>query len=134
MWTCPKCGRIFKRKGQMHSCKKVPLESHFENKESAKELFDFLLKQIKAKVGNCKIISLPCCVHLFGKYDFLAALPKKDKLEVRFMLNRKITNPRITATVPLSSKTFKNCLDVSSKEEIDKELIGWIKESYSLRE
>ncbi len=134
MWTCSKCERIFKSKNQPHSCKKIPLGKHFEGKEKAKELFDFLVAQINSKIGKCKIISIPCCVHLFGAYDFLAALPKKDRLEVRIALNRKVDSSRLKISVPLSSKSFKNCFDISSKKEIDKELIGWIKESYHLKD
>ncbi len=55
MWTCPKCQRIFQIK----------------HKELVKELFDKIAKKINQQVGKCKIISLPCCIHLFGKNDFL---------------------------------------------------------------
>ena len=134
MWTCPNCGRIFKKAKQPHSCKKVSIESHFKNKSKAKELFDYLFESITTKVGKCKIVSLPCCVHLFGTYDFLAALPKKDKIEIRFALDRKIANPRLKVSVPLSSKTFKNCFDIYSKEEFDDEFMSWLKESYHLKD
>ena len=134
MWTCSKCGRIFRSKNQPHSCKKVPLESHFEGKEHANELFDYLIEQIDKKVGKTKIISIPCCVHLFGTYDFLAALPKKDKIEIRFALDRKIKSKRLKVCVPLSKSTFKNCFDIESKEEIDDEFLSWIKESYHLKD
>ncbi|MFC1626871.1 DUF5655 domain-containing protein [Patescibacteria group bacterium] len=110
------------------------MKKHFENKEKAKELFDFLVELINSKIGKCKIISIPCCVHLFGKYDFLAALPKKDRLEIRFALDRKLDSPRLKVCVPMSAKVFKNCFDVSSKEEIDKEFIGWLIESYHLKD
>jgi len=133
MWTCPKCGRIFKKTSQPHSCNKIPLEKHFVGKEKAKELFTYLVEQINDNVGKCKIISIPCCVHLFGKYDFLAALPKKDKLEVRFALDRKINSPRLKTCVPMSAKVFKNCFDIGKKEEIDDEFVGWLKQSYHLK-
>lgn len=133
MWTCSKCGRKFRKSNQPHSCKKVPLEKHFARKELAKELFDSLVKRIEANIGKVEIISIPCCVHLFGEYDFIAALPRKDGLEVRFALDRELKGKRITTCVPLSSKTFKNCLRVNSAEEIDAELLGWLKESYYLK-
>jgi two-component SAPR family response regulator len=114
MWTCPKCGRIFRSANQPHSCQKVPLEKHFKNKEKARELFSYLVEQVKNKIGECKIISIPCCVHLFGKYDFLAALPKKDRLEIRFALDRKLDSPRLKQSVQMSSKVFKNFFDISS--------------------
>lgn len=132
MWTCPKCGRIFRRAKQPHSCHTVPLSHHFQNKEKAKKLFAYLVSQIDSKIGKCKVISIPCCVHLFGNYDFLAALPKKERLEIRFALDRRLNTPRLKQSVPMSSKVFKNCLDIARKEEIDKELLGWLKESFHL--
>ena len=133
MWTCSKCGRIFEKVKQIHSCSKVPLDSHFKNKAKAKKVFDELVDQIDSKIDKCRIISLPCCVHLFGNYDFLAALPKKDKLEIRFSLNRKLDSPRLKQSVSLSLKSFKNSIDINDLKEIDEELIGWLTESYHLK-
>jgi hypothetical protein len=134
MWTCPKCKRIFEKVKQQHSCHKVALVEHFKNKKKAKELFDFLVKEINNKIGKCKIISIPCCVHLFGKYDFLAALPKKDKLEIRFALDKKLSGKRIKIAIPVSVKYYKNCLEIKDKKEIDAELMKWLKDAYSLKE
>lgn len=132
MWTCAKCGRIFEKEGQPHSCKKVPLEQHFTNKNKAKELFEYLVKLVNEKIGKSKIISLPCCVHLFGSYDFLAALPKKDLLEVRFALDRKLAKAKVC--VPISAKTYKNCFNISSKDQFDSEFISWLEKSYHLKD
>ena len=134
MWTCHECGRIFAKAKQPHSCHKVPLEQHFKNKDKARELFDRLVKQINSQIGKCQIISIPCCVHLFGHYDFLAALPKKDKLEIRFGLDRKLDSPRLKQSVPVSSKYFKNCIDINKMEEINEELIKWLSEAYHLKD
>ncbi|MFH1509208.1 MAG: DUF5655 domain-containing protein [bacterium] len=133
MWTCSKCGRQFNKAKQPHSCKKVSLGEHFKNKDKTKELFDYLVKQIDKKIGKCKIISIPCCIHLFGNYDFLAALPKKDGLEIRFALDKKINSKRLKQCVKMSAKVYKNCFMVYDKKEIDIEFIGWIKESYNLK-
>jgi len=116
MWTCPLCNRIFGKINQPHSCKHVSLESHFEHKTKAKELFDILCQNIDKNIGTCKVISLPCCVHLFGTYDFLAALPKKDGIEIRFTLHRIIQTPRLKVTVPISNTAFKNCFIIRDKK------------------
>jgi len=134
MWTCPKCGRIFGKAKQPHSCQQIPLEYHFHGKAMARDLFDFLVAQINGQIGDCQIISIPCCVHLFGTYDFLAVLPKKDGLEIRFALDRQLNTPRLKISVPISAKVFKNCFQISHKEEINSEIIGWLKESYHLKE
>ncbi len=134
MWTCIKCGRIFEKAKQPHSCNKIPLEQHFKNKDKAKGLFECLVEQINKKVGECKIISIPCCIHLFGNYDFLAVLPKINGLEIRFGLDRKLENSRLKQSIPVSLKSYKNCVDVNSKKEIDEELIRWLKEAYHLKD
>lgn len=134
MWECQKCGRIFEKEKQIHSCNKFPLEKHFKNKRAAREIFDHLVKVINNNVGPGKIISLPCCIHLFGKFDFLAALPKKDRLEIRFSLYRILDSPRLKVSVPVSAKAYKNCIDLRKKDNIDKELIDWLKEAYYLKD
>lgn len=130
MWTCPKCERIFEKNSQVHSCRKISLEKHFKNKEKAKEIFNCLLEKVNEKIGKCKTISLPCCIHLFGSDDFLAALPKKDSLEIRFSLNRKLENPRVIQAVLVSAKQYKNCIEIYQKKEIDSDLIELISEAY----
>lgn len=112
MWKCKKCGRIFKKEKQPHSCNRVPIEEHFKNKNKTKDLFNFLVKKINKEIGKCKIISLPCCIHLFSNYDFLAILPKKENLEIRSKLS-----------------VFK----IKSVEEIDDKFMDWVKESYFLK-
>jgi hypothetical protein len=134
MWTCPKCGRIFEKAAQPHSCQRIPLEKHFSNKELAKDLFDFLFYEINATIGPCQIVSIPCCIHLFGKYDFLAALPKKDRLEVRFAYSQVIESQRISQYVSMSAKIYKICLDVYNHEDINPELIAWLDQSYHLKD
>ena len=134
MWECPTCNRKFSKLNQPHSCSELPIEKHFENKDRAKELFDYLLSKITKEVGKCEIISIPCCIHLFGDYDFLVALPHKDRLEIRFASIEKITSPRITQSVSLSRKSVKFCLDIKNIDEIDTELLKWIEKSYFLKD
>lgn len=134
MWKCTKCGRVFDKSKQPHSCRRISVEEHFRNKKTAKELFETLVNSVKSRVGNCVIVSLPCCIHLYGNYDFLAALPKKAHLEIRFALSRVLTSPRATQSIPLSQSAYKNCINIFKKEEIDEELLGWIAEAYHLKE
>ncbi len=133
-WTCPKCGRRFRRERQPHSCQQVSLEDHFKNREKAKKIFDCLVDHANARVGECRIVSIPSCVHLSGNYDFLAVFPKKDGLEIRFLLGRELDSPRLTHSVKVSLKVFKNCFFLKSATEVDDEFIGWLKESYNFKD
>ena len=110
------------------------MDDHFKNKDYLRALFDYLVEKISKEIGKVEIISIPCCIHLFGTYDFLVILPKKDKLEIRFASDRKVGNERIKADVPLSKVFVKNALFISSQNEIDKEFMTWVKESYHLKD
>lgn len=133
MWACPTCKRVFNKENQPHSCSVKPLNDHFKNKEKAKVLFEYLLNFINTNVGKCKVISIPCCIHLYGKYDFLAVLPKIDKLEIRFALDKKIDNSLLIQQIPVSSKLFKICLEINSKEDLDEDILEYLKTSYYLK-
>jgi hypothetical protein len=81
-WHCPVCGRSFTRRDQSHSCRRVPIDAHFPPQSAARSLFDALLAAIENQVGPCGVVSLPCCIHLAATDDFLAVLPKLDRLEI----------------------------------------------------
>jgi hypothetical protein len=80
-WRCPRCNRAFARKAaqlpdrerrgalRTQGCRPRPLRSTAEGAVYS---------------GRKLVVSLPCCIHLYGEYDFLAVLPKKDRLEIRF--------------------------------------------------
>ena len=63
----------------------------------------------------------------------VGALPKLDRLEVRFTANREMSAPRIHHCVPMSAKVFKICLDVFTEQDIDPELMVWLIESYHMK-
>jgi hypothetical protein len=130
MWKCPKCGRLFAKEGQSHSCAVVPVADHFKHKDAAQALFDYLLARLNQEVGQSQVISLPCCIHLFGTYDWLAILPKKDGLEIRFGLPRALKSPKLIQVVKTSTHAYKNCLKLKSEADLDGEMIGWLTEAF----
>jgi hypothetical protein len=131
MWTCQTCKRSFERTNQQHSCKTVSIEEHFSNKPVARNLFDTLVEKVSRTVAPVEPLSLPCCLHLIGKSDFLALLPYKDKLEVRFSLPNGLKSERIVASVPINATHTKYCIDIFNTDEIDTELLEWIKLAHS---
>jgi hypothetical protein len=133
-WRCPDCGRGFARRRQPHSCKRLPIEEHFPAGGISRPLLDALVAAIRADVGPCELLSLPCCIHLTATEDFLAVLPKRDQVEVRFTLHRRVHGPRIVACAQTSRSAYKHRVDVAAVEDIDAELLAWIGEAYHLGE
>jgi hypothetical protein len=87
----------------------------------------------RCRENRAELVSLPCCIHLAATDDFLAVLPKRDRLEIRFTLHRRLDSPRIRACSQTSRTSYKHSIDVSQVEDIDAELLGWLREAYRLR-
>ena len=132
LWKCLNCKREFKNKNQTHSCVKFPLAKHFQNKEFAKELFLHLKTEIEKSVGKLKIESLPCCIHLVSNYTFGAVWLLKDNIRMDFRTDFYIKSKRIWKMVKMSTNRYLYYLEIRNKEEIDEELMGWIKIAYFL--
>ena len=133
MWTCPECKREFIKVNQSHSCGVFPLENHFAGKEEVgKPLFDEFVARVRAEVGPVRIDSPACCIHLVKNSTFAAAWVRKDRIKIDFRLERKIDSPRFTKTVQLSAKRYVYYMDIMSPDNMDAELMGWLKESYNL--
>ena len=130
-WRCPDCGRGFTRVRQSHSCRSVALDEHLRD-EAARALFERLLTVVRADVGACEVVSLPCCIHLAATYDFLAVLPRRGRLEVRFVLPRRLEDPRITHWSQTGTRAYKHAVDVTDPDDLDPTLLGWIREAYQL--
>jgi hypothetical protein len=92
-------------------------------------LFDALVAAIEATVGPCQLVSLPCCIHLAAADDFLAVLPRRDRLEIRFTLHRRIDEPRIAASSQTSRTAFKHSVLIAQVDDLDTELLGWLAEA-----
>ncbi len=132
-WTCPQCGRMFKRMGQSHSCKTFPLEQHFIGKEKFRKLFDKLGKAITTRIGPFKIDSIECCIHLVHKSTFVAVKVMKNNLRIDFSLDYKPSNPRIGKTVKMSENRYLHYVDITMEDDINTDLLQWLKDAYFLK-
>jgi hypothetical protein len=129
-WTCPNCGRQFQRRGQSHSCKLFNLKQHFEGKPQGKHLYQHLKKEIHEQIGPFKVESLHCCIHFVSIYTFAAVKIFKEKIQLEFGLTHKIKSSRITKVQKISTTTYLHFSSISTPQEIDEELLNWIKDAY----
>ena len=129
LWTCPKCGRQFERQGQSHSCRVFPIEQHFERKPKGKQLYETFKNAVEKEIGPFKVESLECCIHFVSTFTFAAVKIFKEKIRVDFSLNRKIDIEPNGQLFQMSAHRFLYAFDITKKGEIDKQLMGYIKEA-----
>jgi hypothetical protein len=132
-WRCPSCGRTFRRTGQQHSCRRVPLEDHLRS-DAARSRFEHLLAVVRREVGPCEVLSLPCCIHLVGSHDFLPVLPRRERLEIHLALGHEVVDPRIVASNRLSATSWMHRVDLWTVADVDDRFLDWAREAYHLRD
>ncbi len=89
-------------------------------------------KEIEKNVGDLKIESPPCCIHLVSNYTFGAVWPLKDRIRIDFRTNFKIKSKKMWKMIKMSANRYLYYLEIKDRKEIDKELLGWIKKAYYL--
>ena len=132
MWKCPKCGREFNKEKQSHSCVVYPIKNHFKDKGKGKLLFELLVKKIEKEIGEVKIESLPCCIHLVSSYTFSGVWISNNKIRIDFRVDYQLKSKKVVKEVKLSKNRTIYYIDIEREEDIDKELLKWIKDSYYL--
>ena len=71
-------------------------------------------------------------IHLVHNSGFAGAHPRKSYLYLNLRTDYPIDSPRITKTEQVSKNRFHNELKLSYLDEIDEELLGWLKDAYAL--
>jgi len=133
MWTCPKCKRSFKRKNQQHSCTLISSASLFEKREPAlKKLYDRIVKEVK-KLGEYREEAVrPDVIFFKTKSTFLGIKVKKDHLEIEFFLEKLENIAPVSKYLQTSKNRVVHLVPINQVEDIDRQLINWIKRSYVL--
>ncbi len=129
-WKCPKCGRRFSKSKQTHSCVKLTLDYHFRKKPKLKKLFSSLVRRTK-KFGPVRVEVVKSAINLGAKYHFAMIYVRKNGFQVEFGLREKIKSKRFLHTRKMGY-FYIYYVKVSKKEDIDTELLDWLKQSYKL--
>ena len=130
MWTCPDCGRTFRNTNQDHSCVVIDLELHYVNKDqNVKDAFE-KIKDIAMSLGNVKINSVKNAILFQAKSQFLAVKPKKNILDTEFVLDEPVEGFPIHKTVQATKTKWAHFVRLESPEEVDEQLISWIKRAH----
>jgi len=133
MWTCPKCGRTFKRKDQQHTCTLISKDNLFVNRPPRlKELYERIVKHI-GKFGDYREETVnPNVIFFKTKSTFLAIKVKKDHLEIEFFLDHLENVPPVSKYLQTSKHRVAHVVPIDSEEEINEQMIEWMKTSYVL--
>ena len=110
----------------------------FNEKPGALPLYEAFVKRLLAEVGDVAVKVRKTQISFSNKYNFafVSLLPvrkakerPKTYITVSFGLQYKKESPRIDAASEPYPNRWTHHMLISSEEEIDGELMGWIKEA-----
>ncbi len=131
-WTCPDCGKSFRNRNQWHSCYTLNLEDHLRNKsEEIKNIVNDLLIEI-GQFGPIELNPVKSVIQVKAGATFLSIKPKKDYIELEFQLGQEIDQFPIHRTIRISRNRVLHLLYIQNQEDINDQLLDWIKSSYLL--
>jgi hypothetical protein len=133
MWTCPKCGRSFKHENQNHACKLIDKESLFTKRPAVlRALYNKVVDIVRTFGEYREETVLPDVIFFKTTSSFLAVKVKKDHVEVEFFLDHIEDVPPVVKFLQTSKHRVAHVVKVDDEKDIDKQLIGWMRQSYQL--
>lgn len=131
-WICPECGKSFRNKHQWHSCYKLSIEDHLKMRPPRiRELVFLLISEIR-QFGSVDINPVKSVIQVKAGATFLSIKPKKDHIELEFQLDETIDYFPVHKYVIISGKRTLHYIYVQEKEDIDDQLLRWLRQSYRL--
>jgi hypothetical protein len=106
--------------------------SHFEGKAPAvQKTYDALLKALR-RFGPVVEEPKKTSIHLVHSTALAGVATRKDYIILTIKSDHKLTSPRIHKTEQVSAKRFHSEIKLASPEDVNPELIGWLKDAYAL--
>ncbi len=135
-WTCPACGREFRRQNQGHSCDPaMSLDDRLDTLTPLqREICEAILARLP-EVGD--VLVEPVRVGFFLKHGrtFSSLRLRKSGIRLLIMLPRTLDHPRLTYSRSSQSPTrIAHSTTLKSATEVDDDVMRWLAESYASSE
>jgi hypothetical protein len=95
-------------------------------------IYNKLINELQ-KFGPVKIELNKTSIHLGNRFGFAGVYTRKDYINLELHLNYKLTGPRIAKVEQASANRYHHTIKLSAPQDVDKELLGWLKEAYVLK-
>ena len=105
---------------------------HFEGKDPVvTSIYQRLLDALR-QFGQVSESPKKTSIHLDNASGFAGVNTRKRYLLLNFRTSSKIDSPRIDKIEQHSAKRFMHTVRLQTPDEIDTELLGWLKSAYDL--
>jgi hypothetical protein len=108
------------------------ISQHFENKDPiVKEIYDRILSDART-FGTVTEEPKKTSIHLVNKSAFAGVMTRRNALILNIKSAAPIRDARIKKSEQLSASRFHQEVKLTSPDEVDSVLVGWLKEAYAI--
>lgn len=108
------------------------LRLHFEAKDPAVFAIFERLTKVLGKLGPIKIEPHQTSIHLVHKTAFAGVMTRRTFLLLTIKSDTPVLGPRIHKSEQTSRNRYHHEVRITTRKEIDQELLGWLKKAWEL--
>lgn len=95
------------------------------------EIYDEILKAVRA-FGPVVAEEKKTSIHLVAGSGFAGVHPRKSAVLLNIRTAGEIVSTRIRKVEQVSKSRFHNEMLIASRKEVDREVVGWLRDAYDL--
>ncbi len=123
--------------GTLAATKKMKMEyseiDHLRDKEQVvTDIYEKLIAELRT-FGPIKIEPKKTSIHLGNRYGFAGVYTRKNYINLEVHLNYQLTSERVSKVEQASANRFHHTIKLSEPNEIDIELLNWLKQAYEIK-
>ncbi|MCB9321391.1 MAG: hypothetical protein H6570_19080 [Lewinellaceae bacterium] len=109
------------------------INEHFKKNEPiVREIYDRIISECQ-KFGTVIQSPKKSSIHLDNKSGFAGVYTRKNYILLKIHTNFAIDSERIQKIEIISANRFKHTIKLESLNEVDSELINWLKSAYDIK-
>src|ERR1700761_6661378 len=107
--------------------------NHLEDKEPiVAKIYELLITELQ-KFGPIKIEPKKTSIHLGNRFGFAGVYTRKSYINLEVHLNYELTNKKVSKVEKASANRYHHTIKLVKTDDIDSELLNWLKQAYDLK-
>ena len=98
---------------------------------TSRKAYDRLINSLET-LGPVIVEPKKTSIHLVNKTGFAGVHPRKNYFYLEIKSDREISHPRIDKSEKVSANRYHLRVKMESGDQVDEELLGWLKTAYEL--
>jgi uncharacterized protein DUF5655 len=135
LWRCPRCGRRFANRNQSHACAPAfRLSDHYAGRDPAVVATFRALLAAARRSGPVTVLPENTRIAFQVRMSFAAFSLKRHWVDGHVVLARRWESPRFKKIWAVSPRNQVHEFRLRSVDEVDEEVVDWLREAYAVGE